>query len=383
MRAGLFWTAVGLVAYTYVLFPILVVLRGLLAPRPHASRAIHPRVSIVIAARNEEAGIGAKLRSIDALDYPTDRIEVVVASDGSDDRTEEVVTTHPGRPVSLLSLPRRGKAPTLNAAVWATDGEILVFSDANSRFAPDAIRQIVEPFADPAVGGVAGNQVYDHGGAGRGDEGERAYWGFDRLLKWAESRSGHVISATGSIYAIRRELFEDIPDGVTDDFYTSVGVIARGRRLVFAPRAIAFEPTSGSSGREFRRKVRIITRGLSAVLARRELLDPRRFGFYSIQLFSHKVLRRTMAIPLVACALLSASLWGHGQIYRLAAVTQAVFYACAFVGLLPWRGARLRLFSLPAFMCSAIAASAAATWNVLRGHQIARWEPAHAEHDGG
>jgi glycosyltransferase involved in cell wall biosynthesis len=377
MCARLFWAAIGLVAYTYLIFPLVVLLRGAIAPRKVEAGPITPRVTLIVAARNEEAAIGNKLANLDELDYPGDRLEIVVASDGSEDATETIVAAHRGRPLTLLRLPRLGKAAALNAAVAHASGDVLVFTDANSRLAPDAIRRLVAPLADSTVGGVAGNQVYASDDAATSAEGERAYWNVDRLLKVAESRAGSAVSATGALYAVRRELVDEIPDGVTDDFYTSVGVVARGRRLVFAPDAVAYEPPSKSDRLEFRRKVRIMTRGLAAIRARSELLDPRRHGFYAIQLASHKLLRRLMGLPLLACALIAPTLWRRGPVYRLATIVQAAFYGFALLGLLPWRGAHLKVFSLPAFVCSALAASMIATWNTVRGRRIDRWEPIH------
>jgi glycosyltransferase involved in cell wall biosynthesis len=380
----LFWGSLALVAYTYVVFPLLLLARGALQPRPVRSRPITPSVTLLMAVRNEEAAIAAKLANVDDLDYPADHLEVVIASDGSDDRTEDIVAAHDGRPVLLLRLPRRGKAPALNDALARASGEVVVFTDANSRLAPDAIRQLVAPLADPEVGGVAGNQVYaPHSHANGGAEGERAYWSLDRLLKLAETRAGNTISATGALYAVRRSLVDPIPDGVTDDFYTSVGVIVKGSRLVFAPAAVAYEHPSRSGRLEFRRKVRIMTRGLAAIRARSILLDPRRHGFYAVQLLSHKVLRRLMGVPLVVIAAVSPSLWAGGAIYRLATLAQTAFYALAVAGLMPWRGARHRLFSVPAFICSTLVASMIATWNTVRGRRIDRWEPTRDESVGG
>jgi cellulose synthase/poly-beta-1,6-N-acetylglucosamine synthase-like glycosyltransferase len=380
MRVGLFWGALGLLLYTYLIFPLLLALRGMVVHRPYRSAPIHPRASLIIAARNEADGIGAKLDNIDGLEYPPDHLEVIIASDGSEDETEAIVSAHRGRPIRLVRLPRRGKAAALNAAVAKATGEILIFSDANSRYAPDAIARLVAPFADESIGGVAGNQVYERSARPRaGTQGEHAYWSYDRLLKAAESRAGNTVSATGAIYAIRRHLFRPVPDGVTDDFYTSVGVIAQGGRLVFAPDAIAYEPPAATGRLEFQRKVRIMTRGLRAVAMRRELLDPRRYGFYAIQLLSHKVLRRLMAAPLLILAIAAPSLWRHGALYRLMTVGQAAIYGSALLGMAPWGWARRRFFELPAFFCIATAASALATWNVLRGRQIDRWEPTRGD----
>lgn len=378
-----FWAAVALLAYTYIVFPALLFVRGLLWRKPYRAEDITPSVSLIIAAYNEAASIGAKLENVVALDYPRDCLEVIVASDGSTDRTEAIVSSYADRGVRLLALPRQGKAGVLNAAVAAASGEILVFSDANSAYAPNAIRRLVRPFADPEVGGVAGNQVYLPARRGTGTEatqtgdGERTYWGFDRLLKQIQSQAGNTISATGAIYGIRRALFPGVPEGVTDDFATSTAVIAQGYRLVFAPDAQAYEPVAKSSGVEFGRKVRVMTRGLRAVLVRRALLNPFRYGFYAVQLFSHKVLRRLMFVPLALLLIANPFLVGEGWFYQLTMLAQIAFYGAALIGALfrDTRLGRLKFVTIPYYICLVYLAAAVATFNILRGHQINRWEP--------
>ena len=388
MTRLLFWAATAVVGYTYVGFPLLVVLRSRLRPRPHEKADISPTVSVIIAAHDEAAAIGARVDNLLALDYPAEAAEFVIASDGSADATVAEASRRADPRVRVLDLPRLGKAAALNAAVAASSGEILVFSDANTTYAPDAIRQLVRSFADPEVGGVAGNQVYlpatgpngavDRAAATAVGAGERSYWDFDRLVKEAESLGGSVISATGAIYAMRRELFRPVPDGVTDDFVTSTRVVAGGRRLVFEPRAVALEPVAGSSGREYRRKVRIMTRGLRGVAVARELLDPRVHGFYSVQLLTHKLLRRLMVVPLLVIALVSPALWESGWVYRLATLGQVAMYGLGAAGLAlgdrpigrrPW-------FALPAFFCLVNAASLHALVNLVTGQRIDRWVPA-------
>ncbi len=388
MSAILFWAAAALVVYTYVGFPLLVVLRSRLRPRPHEVADITPPVSVVIAAHDEAASIGPRVDNLLALDYPADKLEIVIASDGSTDGTVEEARRRTDPRVRVLDLPRTGKATALNTAVGASTGEIVVFSDANTAYAPDAIRRLVRSFADPAVGGVAGNQVYlpssaatgptDPGGATAAGVGERSYWDLDRLLKEAESLGGSVISATGAIYALRRELFRPVPDGVTDDFATSTRVIAAGRRLIFEPEAIALEPVAGSSRREYGRKVRIMTRGLRGVAMSRDLLDPRRHGFYALQLLTHKILRRLMAIPLLVIALTSVLSWDDGPIYRLAAAGQAAVYGLGAVGLAlrDRRAGRRPWFAIPAFFLLVNIASLHALWNLITGRRIDRWQPA-------
>lgn len=375
---SLFWGAVLVIVYTYLVFPALVWWRGLARRRPYTCADITPSVSMIIVAHNEAAAIGAKLENVLALDYPRDCLQVVVASDGSSDETNGIVGGYADRGVALLAMPRQGKIPALNAAAGLASGEILVFSDANSMFAPNALRALLRPLADPHVGGVAGNQCYlrDDGASA----GERTYWGFDRRLKQAESAAGNTISATGAIYAIRRRLYRAVPSAVTDDFAVSTGVIAQGYRLVFAAEAVAYEPAAAANKVEFGRKVRVMTRGLRGVLVRRELLNPLRHGFYAVQLFSHKVLRRLVALPLLVLLAVSPLLWNSGLFYQAATLAQYAFYGCGIAGLLSagscW--GRWKLLAIPSYFCLVNTAALTAAVEVVRGRRIELWEPQRA-----
>ena len=378
MSTLLFWGALAAIAYAYVLFPLLVLLRGRLWSRPFAQGDITPHVSIIVAAHNEESSIGGKIQNMLLLDYPADRLEVIVASDGSSDDTENIVRRFGDKGIRLLSLPRRGKAHAMNAAVATSRGDILVFSDANSMYGSGAVRALVRPFADPTVGGVAGDQRYlDDSSAAITADGERAYWDFDRMLKEAQSQAGNVTSATGAIYAIRRSLFSPVPEGVTDDFVTSTNVIAQGCRLVFAPAAVAFEPVARSGGVEFGRKVRVITRGFQSVLVMRTLLNPFRYGFYAIQLFSHKVVRRLVALPLLVLLAGSVVLWNDGPLYGTIAVGQLMLYSCAVLGiaLSRTRFGRKKILTLPLFFVAVNVAALMAAFKLLFGQRVVMWDP--------
>jgi cellulose synthase/poly-beta-1,6-N-acetylglucosamine synthase-like glycosyltransferase len=376
----LFWSAVLLIFYTYIGFPLITVLRGLFLKRPYRQEELNsfPFVSIVISAYNEASSIAEKLDNILSLDYPREKLEVVIASDGSTDGTDAIVESYKEHGVKLLSLPHYGKSKALNAAVAAAQGEILVFSDANSMYKTDAIRELVKPFADSKVGGVAGNQVYrSEVPGGKSGDGEHAYWNFDRMLKMFQARSGNTLAATGAIYAIRRALFRPIPDGVSDDFVTSTSVIAQGYRLIFAANAIAYEPVAATSKVEFGRKVRVITRSWRAFIFMKQLLNPFRYGSYSIQFFSHKILRYLVVFPLLFLFLISPFLWKAGLIYRLATIAQLIVYGCALCGLLlnETRLGKKKVFTIPFYFCMVNAASLIAVINVLRGQQIKHWEP--------
>jgi cellulose synthase/poly-beta-1,6-N-acetylglucosamine synthase-like glycosyltransferase len=374
----IFWSSVGLIVGTYVVFPILVLLRGALAQRPVRCGDATPRLSVVVAAHNEEEHIGARIDDLLAQDYPADAVEIIIASDGSDDRTEPIVRSYADRGVLLVAAPRRGKIPTLNDGVASATGDLLVFTDANTRFRSDTLRRLVRPFADPEVGGVAGNQIYTRGDAHSATaDGERAYWSFDRLLKQAQSRAGSITSATGALYAIRRSLFRPIPEGVTDDFAISTQVVAKGYRLVFAADAVALEPVAVGAGTEFRRKVRVITQGLHAVRVMSELLDPFHHGFYAFQLAWHKLARRLMVLPMLGVLLASPWLWTAGPFYRGAALVVFAFLAAALAGfaLRRTRWARSRILTLPFYFCLVNLAALLAVLNLLRGRRIGLWAP--------
>jgi cellulose synthase/poly-beta-1,6-N-acetylglucosamine synthase-like glycosyltransferase len=385
MIALAFWLALAVIAYTYVGYPLLVLARARFRPRPiqvAAGATDQPSVTVVLAAHNEAAMIAARLDNLLALDYPVGRIDTIVASDGSTDETVEIARGYADRGVRILDLGRVGKADALNTAVGAAGGEIVVFTDANTMFEPGAVRALVRPFADPDVGGAAGDQRYlPPSRTADSGAGERSYWDFERRVKHAESLAGSTIAATGAIYAIRRELFQPVITGVTDDFITSTAVVAQGRRLVFAPDAVAWEPVAASNTTEYGRKVRIMTRGLRGVAARRALLDPRRTGFYAVQLASHKILRRLMAVPLLVVAVTSILLAGSSPFYLLLAVGGVALTALGAIGLAApgTRLGRTRVVALPAFFLLVNIASLNALWNLISGRRIERWEPRRAD----
>ena len=385
----LFWGSVILILYTYLIFPAIVLLRALLNPRPiRTVTPTHevskkdtdeflPTVSFIIAAYNEERVIADKIGNALMLDYPQDLIEIFVASDGSNDGTNQIVSNYPSSKVKLLSLPRQGKNRAINQAVSHASGEILVFTDADSMFAIQTLRNLVAPFSDPQIGGVAGS--YRYVSDRQGIEGERSYWKFDQKLKDLQSKGGNLVGATGHIYAIRRSLFSPVPQGVTDDAYISREILGKHKRLVFAPSAIAYGPIADSSG-EFRRKVRVTTRGLKAVWEQRYLLNPFEYGFYSLQLFSHKVLRRLMFIPMLITFVSAPLLWSQSWFYKIAALSQLALHSTAVVGYLLRHTAlgRAKLFSFPFYLDMTNLASFLAVRDLLKGENRDVWNAERA-----
>lgn len=369
--------SVAFVGGVYVAFPLVLAATSRLRPRPLRRTAAPPaRVSVVVAAHDEASSIGRKLDELAVQRFGHDVVlEIIVASDGSTDATVPIARAHRSAPV-VLDLGRVGKAAAMNAAIDRATGDVVVFTDANSRLRPDALDLLVAPFCDPAVGGVAGDQRYGEMDSGTADS-ERSYWSYERNLKQWQSSTGNVVSSTGTLHAIRRELIDEVPGDCTDDFYLSTGVVERGARLVFVPEACAVEEPNERPSAEYRRRVRIITRGLTGVWRRRRLLDPRRTGGYAVVLLVHKVLRRLVFVPLLLAAIGAAMSWRRGRWWRAAALAQAGLYAAAIVGLASpmSRPGRWRVVALPAHFCMANVAAAHAVLNLARGRRYVTWTP--------
>ncbi|MEE9169304.1 MAG: glycosyltransferase family 2 protein [bacterium] len=374
-----FWFSMAVLIYVYAGFTLLVIAYARLRNYQVRQRPITPNMTLIIAAFNEEHSISSRIENALNLNYPATKLELIVASDGSTDATEAIAESYAHKGVRLLSLHRRGKIYAVDEAVNRSSGEIIVFSDANTLFQPDALLMLARNFADPEVGGVCGNQIYVEekceDGSGKG---ENLYWSFDKWLKSMESLTGSIVSADGAIYAVRRSLYRmPANTGVTDDFAISTSVVEQGYRLVFEPGAIAYERTSSKAENEFVRKIRIINRGLRGVILRRNLLNPFRYGFYSVTLFTHKILRRTLPIFLLLLLASNVFLFSHGVHYQAALIGQVLFYgfACAGYFLRSRKPGHWKLFYIPFFYCLVNLAALSALFKLLCGKRFELWQP--------
>jgi cellulose synthase/poly-beta-1,6-N-acetylglucosamine synthase-like glycosyltransferase len=280
-------------AYVYVGYPLLLrLLVWLRGPRAVQRADITPPMSLVISAYNEAAVIRAKLENALSLDYPSERLEIVVVSDASTDGTDAIVAEYANRGVRLVrQTERRGKTAGLNRAMPLLIGDIVVFSDANALYERDALRKLARNFADPEVGCVTGEARYVPGQGAAADVGERAYWSYETRVKRLETALGSMVGGDGAIYAIRRALWRDLPENVINDFFNPLQIVAAGWRGVYEPEAVCYEETAGMMGAEYRRRVRIVSRSWRAVFQAREVLNPWRVGLFAWCVVSHKLLR--------------------------------------------------------------------------------------------
>lgn len=377
--AIILWACLGICAYVYAGYPLLLMLLGKVRQHPVRAENITPSVSVIIAAHNEEQIIAEKLENMLGVDYPAGCVEVLVASDGSTDATEAIVGRYASRGVRLLALPRCGKLQALNHAAAQARNEILVFTDANAFFAPDALRRLVRSFADPEVGGVCGNKQYWWTNAGNStSEGESLYWSYDKRLKCLESGLGSIVAADGAIYAIRAKLFVPMTElAQADDFAISARVVVQGFRLVFDPEAVAYERTRTSSGPEFWRKVRVTNHSLRGILNVPDALKPWRTGWYAIELLSHKVLRHLVPWFLLIALASNAALARVSGVYQALLAGQLLFYGSAAIGYALRRSplGQQKPFYGPLYFCLANAAAFLGVLSLFRGTRIAAWQP--------
>jgi len=378
------WSCVAMILVVTVGYPLFLALawpfaRGRCAIRSDLHPA--PRVTLIIAAYNEEAVIGPKLENCLQLDYPRDRLEIVVASDGSTDRTDEIVAAYAARGIALAKFPRMGKTAMQNRMARRAQGEILVFSDANAAYRRDAIAKLVGHFGDSAVGGVCGQLVY-RAREGAAGSSERLYWDYEKLMKRRESALSSVVGANGSIYAVRRADYVQIGDGLISDLVEPLALVRSGKRVVYEPEAISEEEPSVSYGMEFRRKVRILTRGILGLISMRELLNPLHFGIFSLQLIMHKLLRFVTPLFLILAAVALTGLATGGRYRPLFVITLIGVAAAMLVG------RRVRtLRSNPFVRCCHIVyyyllvnyALVLAWANVWQGRHMTLWSPERTE----
>src|SRR5438874_12000063 len=359
MLAIVFCVAVVVVLHTYVVYPLLLIVADGFEQARSAWRYIGgserrrapaqlglPHVSVLISAYNEASCIGRRIENLLEQDYPADRLEILVGSDASTDGTDAIVQHYAARGVKLSRGDRIGKAGVLARLIGIARGDVLVLTDANTEFEKDAVRQLVQPLREPAVGLVCG-RLRLHSPLGAPIV-ESAYWKLESLLKMYESRRGCVMGANGGIYAVRRHLFPPLPAGtVVDDFVAALRVLQSGYEVRYEPEAVAHEQTAPDHVVEYRRRVRIAAGAFRALSHFRDLLKPRH-GFTAFALWSHKVLRWLVPQALLIALITNLILAPRSQLYGLLLFAQCGLYFLAALGLLGTSPRHLRRLTDPA-----------------------------------
>jgi cellulose synthase/poly-beta-1,6-N-acetylglucosamine synthase-like glycosyltransferase len=355
----LFWVALVALLWTHALYPLAAAALAGVRTRRVRKEPVEPAVTVIVAAYNEEAVIERRLENLLALDYPAERLELVVTSDASTDRTHELVERFAPR-VRLLVNRRGGKVAAQDGAVRESSGEIVAFSDANATWAPDALRALVRNFADPDVAYVCGQLVLE---AADGSNREGAYWRYEMAQRQAESRLGSITGGNGSIYAVRRSDYVEVDPRWGHDLSFPYRMVQAGRRAVYEPEARAFEKPTPSNESEYRRKVRMFEHCWEITL-RGSMLKRLPPG-YLVEMLSHRVLRYGSGVLHLVLLATSIALVREGLVYQLVLGAQLGLLAAAVAGL-----------GLARYYVLVTWATVVALWNYLRRGVPAAWEPA-------
>ncbi len=313
------WVALVFIGYINVGYPVLIALLAKLFRKPHQQKTITPSVTLIISAFNEEQVIEKKIENSLQLTYPKQQLEIIIVSDASTDRTDEIVRKCQSEQVKLLRLPQRGgKTVGLNEAVKVSQGDILVFSDANIMYKQDVIANLVQNFYDPSVGCATGDARYQVENESSSGTLERNYWAIEQIIRESESHLGSTVGGDGAIFAIKKSLYSPLPPDAINDFLTPLQIVSKKFRAIYEPTAIGVEPASGSLWGEFRRKRRIVNRSWWAFSHCPDPLLPWRVGLlFSWQVWSHKVLRWLTLVFIVTAVTGSFFAYDQGLFYRL------------------------------------------------------------------
>lgn len=379
MAALAFWLAAAVLGYTYIGYPLVLGLRVRFGVHPYQRSMINPSVSILVVAHNEAHRISQRIDNLLALDYPADHLEIVIASDASSDATVKLAGHYRKDGIRVVAFTRhRGKPAVLNELIPQLRGDIVVLMDVRQHIAADALRQLLSNFADPEVGAVSGELLLTAGEDGSsGLEGIGFYWRYEKFIRLHESHIDSAIGATGALYALRRELYEAIPeDTLLDDVLIPMQITRAGYRVLFEPAARASERLSVSSKQEYRRKVRTIAGNFQLFWRQPWLLNPftNRLWWQTV---SHKLLR--LLCPAFLLLALGVNLMLLDKLFYLATlVFQVTFYLAALVAQLwPTQAQKSVLLSVPHAFCLLNWSTVVGFWRFVRGQQQVTWAQAN------
>jgi glycosyltransferase involved in cell wall biosynthesis len=368
-----FWSAALFLVYTFAGYPMVLWLVSLCRNRPHGRAAIMPTVSIIIAAHNEASSISQKISNCLELKYPEDKYEILVASDGSHDGTAEIVRSFAHRGVKLIEIPvRRGKQYAQLLARDAARGEILIFTDVGVEFGPGSLQTMVSNFADPLVGCVSSE---DEIVRKKGWMGEQLYVQFEMRMRRLESRIGSLVTASGSFFAARRGICEVWHTDQTSDFFVVLNAVSLGMRAVVDPESIGRYGLVRTESSELQRKIRTIVNGLAVFFSHVQLLNPLRYGFFSLQLISHKLFRWLVPFAALTLFISNLFLWRKSGFFRISMVLQVAVYGAGSLALAVDRFSVWKPVRLAGYFLLGNAATVMAWFYFLSGEKFVSWQP--------
>lgn len=381
----LFWVCFFLVIYIYIGYPVLIKLISLVV-EPIKKNAKDkeleelPMLSILIAAFNEEKDIEETLKNKIELDYPQHKFEILVVSDESTDKTDEIVEAMTKQSDVSIRLfrqtPRNGKTSGLNLIVPETKGEIIIFSDANSIYENNALNRLVENFSDENIGYVTGKMVYANPDGSLVGDGCSSYMKYENWMREVETSLGSVVGVDGGIDAMRKNLYQHLRADQLPDFVQPLKIVEKGYRVVYEPAAILKEDALSNAGSEYTMRVRVTLRALWALKDMVVLFNPFKHGLFSLQLFSHKLLRYLAFMPIITVFVLNIALFDEGGLYQFLFVSQIIFYLLALLGKsFQHKQNNPVYFALPYYFTLLNVACVHAVWRFIKGEKQVIWKP--------
>ena len=371
----LFWVSFGLIFWTY--FGYMLFLQFIAATFPKKVKKDDdylPPISIIITAYNEESRIADKLDNTLELDYPQDKMEIIVVSDGSTDSTDEIVTSYAERGIKLLQIPeRKGKHYGQGQGVKEATNELLILTDATTFLWRESVKKMVRNFSDPSIGCISGmDYIRNEKSAGSG---EGLYVQYEMSLRELESASGSLVGVSGCFYAVRRQICEGWIDNMSSDFYLPIFARMRGYRTILEDQAQCYYEVLIDPGKEFTRKVRTIVHGLEVLLRFKKVLNPFKFGLFALQMFSHKLSRWMAPIYLIVLFIANFLLIKSSTFYLAFFILQAAFYLIALAGIISRRIQNLPMLKVPFFFVMFNYAILVAIYDYLAKKEYILWEP--------
>ena len=371
----IFWLSIISIFYTYLGYPLILFIVSLFRQtKVKRDTNYLPSVTLIITVHNEESRIKEKIKNTLELDYPRDRLQIIFASDASTDSTDDIVTSYADRGINLVRQPmRKGKESAQKYAIEQASGDIIVFTDVATMLEKDSIKNIVSNFADPSVGCVSSEDRFidEHGNL----SGEGFYVKYEMWLRSLESRVNSVVGLSGSFFAARKEICTDWPIDIPSDFNTLLNSIKLGFRGISDPLSIGIYKNIKNEKKEFMRKVRTITRGISALMANKELLNPMHYGIFSWQLISHKLMRWKVPFFMLTALFTSIYLALRSGFFRLVLLAELAFYALAGLG---HRATSIHpIFKIPYYFVQANLAASYAWIKYFKGERFTTWTPSN------
>ncbi len=374
-----FLAAALLLFYVHAGYPLLLAVIAMFVRRRRPEPGYAPQISVLIAAYNEEAAIERKIRQTLELEYPAEKMEVLVLSDCSTDRTDEIVKTFPDPRVRMVRMAERGgKTHAQNEGIKQARGEVIIFSDATAIYHRKALAYLACNYQDARVGAVSGRyQYFDPEGNSPTGLGSVAFWNYENTIKKLQSRIRTITGCCGCIYSVRKAAYTELAADVISDLVQPLQAIKKGYRVVFEDRALAYEETTQSTAEEFSMRVRVVTRAMRGLLSVADLLKHWKFFWTAFQLWSHKILR--WMVPLFLLAVLAANLFlVESTFYRFTLAAQLLFYAAAILNMLAPLHRKWKPLGIPLFFCTLNAAALVSMVEICRGRKYVTWQTVRA-----